>query len=69
MPAATTGDGESARLFRLALLNCGALWPLAAEAAASVAMSRADEVGTYSLEEDVTTVGDTNPRPRGGGLS
>ena len=52
MSAATTDDGEFARMLRLALLNCGTPWPLAAEAAASVAMSRDDEVGTYSLEED-----------------
>jgi hypothetical protein len=50
-PAATDDDDERRMLLRLALLN-GIPWTLAAEAAASVALSRDDEVGTYSLEEE-----------------
>jgi hypothetical protein len=49
--AATDDDDERRMLLRLALLN-GIPWTLAAEAAASVALSRDDEVGTYSLEEE-----------------
>lgn len=48
---AATDDDEARMLLRLALLN-GVPWTLAAEAASSVALSRDDEVGTYSLEEE-----------------
>lgn len=47
----TSDDDERRMLLRLALLN-GIPWTLAAEAAASVALSRDDEVGTHSLEEE-----------------